>query len=192
VPAELADTPVDYEALSRVGAIMGSGGLVVLDDTDCMVDMARYFLRFTQDQSCGKCTFCRVGTKRMLEIMDRICTGHGRAGDLAQLEQLSRQVGAASLCGLGKTAPNPVLSTLKYFRSEYEAHLEGRCPAGRCMELISYRVNQRCVGCTLCAQHCPVDAIPWTPYRRHRIDLDKCTRCDTCRAVCPAGAVDIV
>ena len=192
VPAELADTPVDYEALSRVGAIMGSGGLVVLDDTDCMVDMARYFLRFTQDQSCGKCTFCRVGTKRMLEIMDRICTGHGRAGDLAQLEQLSRQVGAASLCGLGKTAPNPVLSTLKYFRSEYEAHLEGRCPAGRCMELISYRVNQRCVGCTLCAQHCPVDAIPWTPYQRHRIELDKCTRCDTCRAVCPAGAVDIV
>jgi len=189
VPAELADTPVDYEALTAVGAIMGSGGLVVLDDTDCMVDIARYFLRFTQDQSCGKCTFCRVGTRRMLDIMDRICTGKGRPGDLEDLEQLARSVSAGSICGLGRTAPNPVLSTLRYFRHEYEAHLAGHCPAGKCKELIKYRVTDRCIGCTLCAQQCPVAAIPLTPYRQHSIDLTLCTRCDTCRALCPTGAV---
>lgn len=191
VPAELADTPVDYEALTRVGAIMGSGGLVVLDDTDCMVDIARYFLRFTQEQSCGKCTYCRIGTRRMLDILDRIAGGQGKKGDLEDLENLSRLVGSASICGLGKTAPNPVLSTLRYFRAEYEAHLAGRCPAGKCKELIAYRVNDRCIGCTLCAQHCPVAAIPLTPYRRHVIDLAKCTRCDTCRQVCPAAAVEV-
>ncbi len=189
VPAELADTPIDYEALAQVGAIMGSGGLVVLDDSDCMVDIARYFLRFTQDQSCGKCTFCRVGTRRMLDILERICAGKGQQGDLELLEQLSRDVCAGSLCGLGKTAPNPVLSTLRYFRDEYEAHLQGRCPAGKCKDLIAYKINDRCIGCTLCAQNCPVDAIPTTPYVRHTIDLDKCTRCDTCRQVCPEDAV---
>lgn len=189
VPAELADTPIDYEALARVGAIMGSGGLVVLDDSDCMVDIARYFLRFTQDQSCGKCTFCRIGTRRMLDILDRIAVGKGKKGDLEELESLARTVGSASICGLGKTAPNPVLSTLRYFREEYEAHLEGRCPAGKCKDLIAYRINDRCIGCTLCAQQCPVDAIPMTPYRQHTIDLEKCTRCDTCRAACPTKAV---
>jgi NADH-quinone oxidoreductase subunit F len=127
----------------------------------------------------------------MLDIMDRICAGHGRQGDLEQLEQLSRMVCAGSLCGLGKTAPNPVLSTLKYVREEYEAHLEGRCPAGRCMELITYHINNNCIGCTLCAQNCPVDAIPWTPYQRHTIDMNKCTRCDTCRQVCPETAVEV-
>jgi NADH-quinone oxidoreductase subunit F len=191
VPAELADTPIDYESLAQVGAIMGSGGLVVLDDADCMVDIARYFLHFTQDQSCGKCTFCRVGTKRMLEILDRLCAGDGRKGDLEQLEQLSRMVGAGSLCGLGKTAPNPVLTSLKYFRHEYEEHLEGRCPAGKCVNLIEYHINECCIGCTICAQHCPVDAIPLAPYQRHRIDVDRCTRCDTCRQVCPENAVEI-
>jgi NADH-quinone oxidoreductase subunit F len=191
VPAELVDTPVDYEALTDVGAIMGSGGLVVLDDTDCMVDIARYFLRFTQDQSCGKCTFCRVGTKRMLEIMDRICAGKGRKSDLQQLAELATTVAAGSICGLGKTAPNPVLSTLHYFRDEYEAHLKGRCSAGKCHDLIAYRVTDACVGCTLCAQCCPADAIPMAPYRRHQIDMEKCTRCDTCREVCPADAVVI-
>ena len=146
---------------------MGSGGLVVLDDRDCMVDIARYFLRFTQDQSCGKCTFCRIGTRRMLDILDRICSGEGKAGDLEELEQLGRTVGAGSICGLGRTAPNPVLSTLRYFRGEYEAHLAGRCPAGKCKALIAYRVNDGCIGCTLCAQQCPADAIPMTPYVRH-------------------------
>ena len=189
VPAELADTPVDFEALVQAGAIMGSGGLVVLDDSDCMVDIARYFLRFTQDQSCGKCTFCRIGTRRMLDVLDRITTGHGKKGDLDELEQLAATVGSASICGLGKTAPNPVLSTLRYFRHEYEAHLEGRCPAGKCKALIRYRVTDKCIGCTLCAQQCPVDAIPMTPYVQHQIDEAKCTRCDTCRIACPTQAV---
>ncbi|NLY02993.1 MAG: 4Fe-4S binding protein [Rhodopirellula sp.] len=191
VPAELADTRVDYEALTAVGAIMGSGGLVVLDESDCMVDIARYFLRFTQDQSCGKCTFCRIGTRRMLDIMDRICSGSGRRGDLEQLEELARTVGSSSICGLGRTAPNPVLSTLRYFRGEYEAHLEGRCPAGKCKDLIEYRIDEKCIGCTICAQQCPADAIPMTPYARHTIDLEKCTRCDTCRQVCPTNAVTV-
>jgi NADH-quinone oxidoreductase subunit F len=191
VPAALAETSVDYESLAEVGAIMGSGGMVVLDDTDCMVDIARFFLRFTQKESCGKCTFCRVGTKRLLDIMDRICTGKGRKGDLQQLEQLSGMVSAGSLCGLGKTAPNPVLSTLRHFRDEYEAHLNGRCPAGKCQDLIHYEVTRDCIGCTLCAQHCPVDAIPFTPYQTHKIDDDKCIRCDTCRTVCPESAVII-
>ena len=191
VPARLADTPVDFESLRDVGAIMGSGGLVVLDDSACMVDMARFFLQFTQDQSCGKCTFCRIGTRRMLDILDRICAGKGRAQDLVELENLSNQVGAGSLCGLGKTAPNPVLTTLRYFRDEYEAHLKGRCPAGKCSALIKYSVLENCTGCTLCAQRCPVEAIPMTPYVRHTIDLDKCTRCDSCRQVCPEGAVEV-
>ena len=191
VPARLADTSVDYESLREVGAIMGSGGLVVLDDTSCMVDIARYFLQFTQDQSCGKCTFCRVGTKRMLDILERLCAGKASRPHLDELERLARQVGAGSLCGLGKTAPNPVLSTLRYFRDEYEAHVAGRCPAGKCAALIHYRVTADCTGCTLCAQRCPVNAIPMTPYQRHAIDDAKCTRCDTCRVVCPQGAIEV-
>jgi NADH-quinone oxidoreductase subunit F len=189
VPAALADTPVDFEALAAIGTIMGSGGMVVLDDRDCMVDMARYFLRFTQDQSCGKCTLCRIGTRQLLDILDRVCRGEGRKGDLNEIDQLSRAVSAGSICGLGRTAPNPVLSTLRYFREEFEAHLHGRCPAGRCKDLISYRVTDACIGCTICAQKCPVDAIPMMPYARHAIDMEKCTRCDTCRQVCPTGAV---
>jgi len=191
VPARLADTPVDYESLREVGAIMGSGGLVVLDDSSCMVDIARYFLQFTQDQSCGKCTFCRIGTKRMLDILQRLCAGKATRPHLDQLERLALQVGAGSLCGLGKTAPNPVLSTLRYFRDEYEAHVAGRCPAGKCTALIHYRVTADCTGCTLCAQACPVDAIPMMPYARHEIDDAKCTRCDTCRVVCPHGAIEV-
>jgi NADH-quinone oxidoreductase subunit F len=192
IPARLADTPVDYESLRDVGAIMGSGGLVVLDDTACMVDIARYFLQFTQNQSCGKCTFCRIGTRRMLDILERLCAGKGQKSDLADLERLACQVGAGSLCGLGKTAPNPVLTTLKYFRDEYEAHLQGRCPAGKCSALIIYRVRDNCIGCTICAQHCPVQAIPASPYQRHAIDLNLCIRCDSCRQLCPHDAIEIV
>ncbi len=191
VPAELAHTPVDYESLTAVGAIMGSGGLVVLDESDCMVDIARYFINFTQKESCGKCTYCRIGTRRMLEILDRICEGQGKKSDPDTLEQLAPLVNQGSICGLGKTAPNPVLSTLKYFRSEYEAHLEKRCPAGKCKALITYSVTDACIGCTLCSQHCPADAIPMTPYQKHEINMDKCTRCDACRKVCPVDAVKV-
>jgi NADH-quinone oxidoreductase subunit F len=191
IPARLADTPVDYESLRDVGAIMGSGGLVVMDDSACMVDIARYFLQFTQDQSCGKCTFCRIGTKRMLEILERLCTGKAKRKHLEELEQLARQVTQGSLCGLGKTAPNPVITTLRYYRDEYEAHLQGRCPAGKCQALIKYTVTNDCTGCTRCAQHCPVNAIPMTPYAKHEINLDLCTRCDTCRQVCPSNAIEV-
>ena len=191
VPAELSDTPVDYEALTAAGAIMGSGGLVVLDETDCMVEIARYFLQFTQNQSCGKCTYCRIGTRRMLETLERICAGQGRGGDLEDLEQLARMVQAGSLCGLGKTAPNPILSTLKYFRHEYEAHLAGKCPAAKCKALIAFTITDDCIGCTLCAQHCPADAIAMRPYEKHEIDQDKCVRCGTCEQVCPADAVNV-
>ena len=192
VPAALSDAAVDYEDLAELGAIMGSGGLVVLDESDCMVDIARYFLAFTQDQSCGKCTPCRVGTRRMLEILERICAGRGQPEDLARLEELAWGIQKTSLCGLGKTAPNPVLTTLRYFRDEYEAHLAGRCPAGKCRELIEYFVTDACTGCTLCAQHCPVGAIALRPYERHRIDVECCTRCDVCRARCPEAAIEIV
>jgi NADH-quinone oxidoreductase subunit F len=191
VPARLADTPVDFESLREVGAIMGSGGLVVLDDSTCMVDIARYFLQFTQDQSCGKCTFCRIGTRRMLDILDRLCAGQGQRQHLQELEQLGRWVSQGSLCGLGRTAPNPVLTTLRYFRDEYEAHLQGRCPAGRCHALIKYQVTDACTGCTLCAQHCPVKAIPMTPYQKHEIHTELCTRCDACRRLCPSQAIEI-
>jgi len=189
VPAELADTPVDYEALSKIGAIMGSGGLVVLDNTDCMVDIARYFLEFTQAESCGKCTYCRIGTRRMLEILERICSGKGKPRDLDELESLSDKIVGGSICGLGTTAPNPVKTTLHYFREEYEAHLAGHCPAGRCRNLITYSVKDNCIGCTLCSQNCPVDAIPLTPYRRHTIDTDLCTRCHACYDACPEDAI---
>ncbi len=191
VPSELGHIAVDYESLTEAGTMMGSGGLVVLDESDCMVDIARYFLQFTQNQSCGKCTFCRIGTRRMLDILDRLCAGQGSETDLEELEYLGKMVKKASLCGLGKTAPNPVLSTLKYFRDEYEAHLEKRCPAGKCKALITYSITDDCIGCTLCAQHCPVQAIQIRPYEKHEIDQEKCVRCGTCKNVCPAEAVEV-
>jgi len=191
VPASLCDTPVDYEALVGIGAMMGSGGLVVLDDSDCMVDMARYFMAFTQLESCGKCTFCRVGTKRMLEILERLCAGEGKLEDLAELEELAHLTRQGSLCGLGRTAPNPVLTTLRYFREEYEAHLAGHCPAHTCKALVTYSINEKCIGCTRCAQRCPADAIQPRPYERHEIDTTKCVRCDACRQACPADAVEV-
>ena len=192
LPAHLADTPIDYEALAATGAIMGSGGLVVLDDRDCMVDMARFFLQFTQAESCGKCTFCRIGTRRMLEILERLCAGRALAGDLSDLEQLADRVGRTSLCGLGQTAPNPVLTTLRWFRDEYEAHVLGHCPARACPELVRYRVTASCTGCTLCAQACPVGAIGYAPYQRHAIDDELCTRCGLCLAACQDDAVEVV
>ena len=191
VPASLADTPVDYKELVSAGAIMGSGGMVVLDDADCMVDIARYFLLFTQMESCGKCTFCRVGTKRMLEILEALCEGRGKKGDVEKLEELAQMIKAGSLCQLGGTAPNPVLSTIEYFRDEYEAHIEGRCPALKCKSLIKYYVTDKCIGCTKCAQECPVDAIEARPYERHEIDVELCTRCDVCRVGCPVDAIEI-
>ncbi len=192
IPASLRDVRIDYEEVQRTGAIMGSGGLVVLDDATCMVDVARYFLQFTQNESCGKCTFCRIGTKRMLEILDGLCAGEGRAGDIERLEALAETIGKTSLCGLGQTAPNPVLTAIRYFRDEYEAHIEGRCPAGTCRALIRYEITDDCIGCTLCAQNCPADAIEMRPYEQQEIDAEKCVRCGTCKAVCPTEAVRIV
>jgi NADH:ubiquinone oxidoreductase subunit F (NADH-binding)/NADH:ubiquinone oxidoreductase subunit E len=191
IPASMADIPVDLGSLSEAGAMIGSGGMVVLDETDCLVDMAKYFLSFTQKESCGKCTFCRIGTRRMLDILERLCAGRGETGDLEKLEELAGLTKKGSLCGLGRTAPNPVLTTLRYFREEYEAHLEGRCPAGRCQDLITYSISDDCIGCTLCSQSCPADAIPFIPHEKHEIHQDKCIKCDSCRQVCPVEAVNV-
>jgi len=189
IPASLADLTVDYEGLMEVGSMMGSGGMVVLDETDCMVDIAYYFLSFTQSQSCGRCTFCRIGTRRMLELLEKIRSGKGVPEDLKTLEHLAGSIKQGSLCGLGKTAPNPVISTLVYFREEYEAHLQGRCPAGKCAPLISYTVTDECIGCTKCAQRCPSEAIEYKPFEKHFIDQEKCIKCGTCRQVCPENAI---
>ena len=191
VPAALADTPIDYEALQGAGAIMGSGGMVVLDQRDCMVDLARYFMTFTQNESCGKCTSCRIGTKGMLEILERLCRGEAGLEEIDRLEELAHIVQRGSLCGLGRTAPNPVLSTMKYFRDEYEAHARGTCPAGKCKALIVYEITDTCIGCTRCAQRCPADAISGEPYQKHTIDPEKCVRCGTCRDVCPTDSVQV-
>ena len=190
IPERLADMPVDFEELTRLGAMMGSGGLVVLDDSDCLVDMAKYFLTFTHEQSCGKCTFCRVGTGEMLRIITRLTEGKASVEDIDELERLGHYVKDGSLCGLGRTAPNPVITTLLYFRDEFEAHTKGICPANRCKDLIKYTVNDKCIGCTKCVQVCPVDAIPYTPYEIHTIDQELCTKCDSCREVCPVDAID--
>jgi len=193
IPLALLDTPVDYESITATGAIMGSGGMVVLDDTSCMVDVARFFLHFTQGESCGKCPFCRVGTKRMLEILERICRGEGTMEDLARLEELSVQVKDGSLCGLGQTAPNPVLTTLRYFRHEYEAHIrDKRCPAKVCTALIRYRIDPaKCIGCTLCARQCPVGAISGERRQPHTIRDEACVRCGQCIDVCPVQAISV-
>jgi NADH-quinone oxidoreductase subunit F len=191
LPEKLADLPVDYETLTEAGAMMGSGGLVVLDDTDCIVDVSRYFLSFTQLESCGKCTPCRVGTKQMLEILVRMCEGEGKRDDLDHLYRLANTVNQHSLCGLGRTAPNPVLTSLVHFREEFEAHVEGRCPAHKCKALITYSITQDCIGCTKCAQRCPAEAIRMAPYDVHEIDPAKCVRCGRCFAVCPVHAVKV-
>jgi NADH-quinone oxidoreductase subunit F len=192
LPERLLDLPVDFDHLEGSGTIMGSGGMIVLDETDCMVDMARYFLSFTQQESCGKCTYCRVGTRRMHEILENFCQGKARMEDISRLTDLASITLERSLCGLGKTAANPVMTTLRYFREEYEAHTLGICPAKKCRDLIHYQIDDACIGCTRCSQYCPVNAIPFTPYKKHVIDRSKCIRCDTCRRVCPSDAVRVI
>jgi len=193
IPASLLDTPVDYESLAATGAIVGSGGMVVVDDETCMVDLARFFLDFTQKESCGKCVPCRLGTKRMLETLDRIIAGDGQPGDIELLEELSHYIIDGTLCALGGTAPNPVLTTIKYFREEYEAHVnEKRCPAGKCKALITYYIDaEACTGCALCAKKCPTDCIAGDKKQPHVIDVAACIKCDTCRQVCKFDAVKV-
>ncbi|WP_427340710.1 NADH-ubiquinone oxidoreductase-F iron-sulfur binding region domain-containing protein, partial [Caloranaerobacter sp. DY30410] len=189
-PADLIDTPIEFDTLTELGSMMGSGGMIVMDEDTCMVDIARFFLDFTVEESCGKCTPCREGTKRMLEILERITSGKGEPEDIEKLENLAETIKSASLCGLGQTAPNPVLSTLKYFRHEYEAHVnEKRCPAGSCQELLQYYITEKCVGCTKCAKQCPVSCISGKVKERHIIDQDKCIKCGACQAVCPFDAI---
>ena len=191
IPAKLIDTPIDYDNLIAIGSMMGSGGLIVMDETTCMVDIAKFFLEFTVDESCGKCTPCRVGTKRLLEILNKITSGNGTLEDIDKMEELCYYIKENSLCGLGQTAPNPVLSTLKYYRDEYEAHVvEHRCPAGACKALTNYSIEaDKCKGCTLCARNCPVGAISGSVKQPHVIDTTKCIKCGVCMEKCKFGAV---
>lgn len=191
IPAELIDTVIDYKSLGATGAIMGSGGMVVMDEGTCMVGMAKFFLDFTAKESCGKCIHCRIGTKRMLEILTRITEGNGQPGDVELLEELCYGIKDGALCGLGQTAPNPVLTTIKYFRNEYDAHInDKKCPAGECSSLIEYSIDKdKCKGCTLCARNCPVGAISGEVKSAHTIDINKCIKCGKCIATCRFGAV---
>lgn len=193
IPADLLDTVIDYKALGATGAIMGSGGMVVMDETTCMVSMAQFFLDFTAKESCGKCIHCRIGTKRMLEILNRIVKGEGREGDIELLEELCYSIKDGALCGLGQTAPNPVLTTIKYFRNEYEAHInDKKCPAKSCPDLLKYTIDaDKCRGCTLCAKKCPANAISGEVKSAHKIDRDKCIKCGSCVSVCRFGAVNV-
>ena len=193
IPEELLDTVIDYKALSATGAIMGSGGMVVMDEGTCMVNMARFFLDFTTKESCGKCVHCRIGTKRMYEILTRITEGKGKDGDIELLCELCSGISAGALCGLGQTAPNPVLTTIKYFRNEYEAHInEKKCPAGECAALRTFSIDsEKCKGCTLCSKKCPVGAISGNVKEAHTIDTSLCIKCGQCKDVCRFGAVEV-
>ncbi|MDR0446429.1 MAG: 4Fe-4S binding protein, partial [Oscillospiraceae bacterium] len=191
IPAELIDTPVDYESITKTGAIVGSGGMIVMDETTCMVDMARYFLDFTRSESCGKCNYCRVGTKRMLEILERITRGEGKDGDIELLEELAVKIKDGSMCGLGQTAPNPVLTTIRYFRHEFEDHINHKkCTAHSCKALITFSITDACKGCGACKRECPTDAITGSPRERHELDTSTCIRCGMCESVCKFGAVE--
>ena len=190
IPEHLLETPLDYESLGALGSIMGSGGLVVMDEGTCMVDIARFFMDFIQDESCGKCVPCRIGTRRILEILERICAGEGEEGDIAELERLSNYILAGSLCGLGQGAPNPILTTIKHFRAEYEAHIyEKRCPAKVCRKLIHYRILDTCPGCMVCARNCPSKAITGEKKQVHHIDPNLCESCGICMTVCKFDAI---
>ena len=191
IPASLIDTPIDYDSLIAIGSMMGSGGLIVMDEDTCMVDIAKFFLEFTVDESCGKCTPCRVGTKRMLEILDKITKGKGTLEDIDKLEELAEAIKTTALCGLGQTAPNPVLSTLHYFRDEYVAHVtEKKCPAGVCKALLSYKIDpEKCKGCSICAKNCPVEAISGQVKSPYSIDPAKCIKCGVCESKCPFKAI---
>ncbi|AFK87131.1 MULTISPECIES: NADH-quinone oxidoreductase subunit NuoF [Thermoanaerobacterium] len=191
IPAEHLDTPIDYDSLLNIGSMMGSGGLIVMDEDNCMVDIAKFFLEFTVDESCGKCSPCRIGTRRMLELLNKITSGKGEEGDIEKLETLANSIKASSLCGLGQTAPNPVLSTIRYFRDEYEAHIkEKRCPAGVCQALLKFRIDpDKCKGCGICAKNCPTNAISGKVKQPHVIDQDKCIKCGTCMDKCPFDAI---
>ncbi|MDZ7859383.1 MAG: NADH-quinone oxidoreductase subunit NuoF [Candidatus Krumholzibacteriota bacterium] len=191
IPSDLSDTPVDFESIPATGAIMGSGGMVILDDSTCMVEMARFFLNFTQDESCGKCTFCRIGTLRLLETLKRITNGEGETDDVEKLQLWGERIKQSSLCGLGQTAPNPVLTTIRYYRDEYDAHInDKKCPAGSCNPLVDFKIDpEKCTGCTLCAKNCPVDAISGNPKENHVIDNSICVKCGKCITSCQFGAV---
>ena len=191
IPASLIDTPIDYDNLIAIGSMMGSGGLIVMDEDTCMVDLAKFFLEFTVDESCGKCAPCRIGTRRLLEILEKITRGQGELEDIDRLEELAAYIKSASLCGLGQTAPNPVLSTLRYFRDEYIAHVtEKRCPAGVCKHLLSYSIDaDKCRGCTACARACPAGAISGSVKQPHKIDNSKCLKCGACMEKCKFGAI---